>query len=100
MAAGVDWRLPTGDEEELLGIAGAQGKFYVAASSAHGKFSPHVNLGLTVSGDTEAARGCDVRLPIHPDEVGYAAGVDFALTPQLHGRGRHRRPDAAGYGCV
>jgi hypothetical protein len=83
VAVGVDWRLPTGDEEELLGIAGAQGKFYVAASSAHGKFSPHVNLGLTVSGDTEAARDPLTFVFDPPDEVGYAAGVDFAVTPRF-----------------
>jgi hypothetical protein len=83
VAAGVDWRLPTGDEEELLGIAGAQGKFYVAASSAHGKFSPHFNLGLTVSGDTEAARDPETFVFDPPDEVGYAAGVDFAVTPRF-----------------
>ena len=83
VAAGVDWRLPTGDEEELLGIAGAQGKFYVAASSAHGKFSPHFNLGLTVSGDTEAARDPETFVFDPPDEVAYAAGVDFAVTPQF-----------------
>ena len=83
LAAGVDWRLPTGDEEELLGIAGPQGRFYVAASSAYGSVSPHFNLGLTVSGDTEAARSPDTFVVDPPDEVGYAAGVDFAVTPRL-----------------
>ena len=83
VAAGVDWRLPTGDEEELLGIAGAQGKFYLAASSAHGRISPHVNVGFTVSGDTEAARSEDTFVYDPADEIGYAAGVDVALTPRL-----------------
>jgi outer membrane putative beta-barrel porin/alpha-amylase len=83
VAAGVDWRLPTGDEEELLGIAGAQGKFYVAASSAYGSVSPHFNLGFTVSGDTEAARSQDTFIFEPPDEVGYAAGVDVAVTSRL-----------------
>lgn len=83
LALGVDWRLPTGDEEELLGIAGAQGKFYLAASSAHGKISPHFNLGLTVSGDTEAARSPETVVFDPPDEIGYAGGVDFAVTPRF-----------------
>ena len=83
LAAGVDWRLPTGDEEELLGIAGAQGKFYVAASSAYGSVSPHFNFGLTVSGATEAARSLETFVYDPPDEVGYAAGVDVAVTPRL-----------------
>ena len=83
LAAGVDWRLPTGDEEELLGIAGAQGRFYVAASSAYGVVSPHFNLGLTVSGATEAARSETTFVYDPPDEVGYAAGVDVAVTPRF-----------------
>ena len=83
LAAGVDWRLPTGDEEELLGIAGAQGKFYVAASSAHGRISPHANFGYTISGDTTAARSEETFVFAPPDEFGYAAGVDFAATPRL-----------------
>jgi hypothetical protein len=83
LAAGVDWRLPTGDEEELLGIAGPQGKFYLAASSAYGRLSPHFNASLTVSGDTAAARSSETAVYDPPDEVGYAAGVDVALTPRV-----------------
>ena len=47
------------------------------------KFSPHFNLGLTVSGDTEAARDPETFVFDPPDEVGYAAGVDFAVTPRF-----------------
>jgi Putative MetA-pathway of phenol degradation len=83
LAVGVDWRLPTGDEEELTGIAGAQGKFYVAASSAYGRLSPHANFGYTISGDTTAARSTETAVFAPPDEFGYAAGVDFAVTPRL-----------------
>jgi Putative MetA-pathway of phenol degradation len=83
LAAGVDWRLPTGDEEELLGIAGAQGKFYVAASSAHGRVSPHFNAGFTVSGDTTAARSLETALFAPPDEWNYAGGIDVAVTDRF-----------------
>ncbi len=83
LAAGVDWRLPTGDEEELLGIPGAQGKFYLAASSAYGRLSPHANVGYTISGDTTAARSEETFVFAPPDELGYAVGVDFAATPRL-----------------
>jgi hypothetical protein len=83
LAAGVDWRLPTGDEEELLGVAGAQGKFYVAASSAYGRFSPHFNAGLTVSGDTTAGRSLETAIFQPADEINYAGGVDVAITPHL-----------------
>jgi hypothetical protein len=83
LAAGVDWRLPTGDEEELLGIAGAQGKFFLAASTAFGRISPHGNFGYTISGDTSAARSTETLVFAPPDEFGYAAGVDVAATPRL-----------------
>jgi hypothetical protein len=83
LAAGVDWRLPTGDEEELLGIAGAQGKVYLAASSAYGRVSPHFNAGLTISGDTSAARSSETAVFDPPDEINYAGGVDVAITPRV-----------------
>lgn len=83
LAAGIDWRLPTGDEEELLGIAGAQGKFYLAASSAHGRVSPHLNVGFTVSGDTAAARSLETFVFDPPDEWNYAGGIDVAVTDRI-----------------
>ena len=83
LAAGVDWRLPTGDEEELLGIAGAQGKFYLAASSAYARLSPHFNVGFTVSGDTAAARSLETAVFAPPDEWNYAGGIDVAVTDRF-----------------
>ena len=83
LAAGVDWRLPTGDEEDLLGVAGAQGKFFVAISGGQGRVSPHANLGFTISGDTEAGRSEDTFLGPPPDEFNYSAGLDIAATPRL-----------------
>jgi hypothetical protein len=83
LAAGVDWRLPTGDEEELTGIAGAQGKFYLAASGAYGRFSPHATFGYTISGDTTAARSSETLVFAPPDEFTWAGGVDFAATPRI-----------------
>src|SRR5205085_10601035 len=78
-----DWRLPTGDALDLLGVAGAQAKFYVAASGAVGRLSPHVNLGFTVSGESAAAKDFATVVTGPPDEFNYAGGVDVAVTPRL-----------------
>jgi hypothetical protein len=80
LAAGVDLRLPTGDEQNLLGIAGAQAKVYVAASTGLGRVSPHLNVGYTLSGASDAAAGSDSVLIPPPDEINYAAGADVAVS--------------------
>ena len=79
VAAGVDLRLPTGDEENLLGIAGAQAKLFVVASTGLGRVSPHMNLGYTVSGATDAAVAAN-SLCAPPDEINYAGGADVAVS--------------------
>jgi hypothetical protein len=78
LAAGVDVRLPTGDEQNLLGIAGAQAKMYLAASTGLGRLSPHLNVGYTVSSASDAARVPNAVLIAPPDEVTYAGGLDVA----------------------
>ena len=83
LAAGADLRLPTGDEDNLLGIAGAQAKLFVIASTGFGRVSPHMNLGYTVSGATDAADTASsaaiAPLIAPPDEMNYAAGADVAV---------------------
>jgi hypothetical protein len=83
LALGVDWRLPTGDEEDLLGVAGWQGKFYFAGSRGQGRMSPHVNFGFTMSGESSAAQSRATFVFTPPDEVNYSGGFDFAATPRL-----------------
>ena len=80
LAAGVDLRLPTGDEENLLGIAGGQAKLYVAASTGLGRVSPHVNFGYTLSGTSDAAGEIGSALIPPPDELNYAGGADVAVS--------------------
>lgn len=77
IAAAVDLRLPTGDEQELLGSGSTQAKLFLIASGAGKKFSPHLNLGYTFSRGGSAATG---RLP---DEINYTVGFDTALFPRL-----------------
>lgn len=82
LAGGVDIRLPTGDELDLLGLPGAQGKFYLAASTAFNKLSPHVNVGYSVAGESDAAADPESFVFPPPDEVNYTGGVDYAVTPR------------------
>jgi hypothetical protein len=76
-AAALDLRLPTGDEQDLLGTGATQGKIFLIASGAMGSFSPHANLGYTIS-----SGGGDLTGDL-PDEINYAAGFDWALHPRL-----------------
>ncbi len=80
LAGGADVRLPTGDERNLLGIAGGQAKVYVAASTEFGHVSPHVNFGYTVSGESDAAKVPNSFLIAPPDEVNYAGGADVPVS--------------------
>jgi hypothetical protein len=82
LAVGVDARLPTGDELDLLGIAGPQAKVYVAASSAFNRFSPHVNFGVTISGESDSAADPDTFVTAPPDEINFVGGMDVAATPR------------------
>ena len=76
MAAAVDLRLPTGSEEDLLGLGTTQAKIYFIASSGNDRFSPHVNIGYTLSGDGSAALAIS-------DEFNYAGGVEYVAHPRL-----------------
>jgi hypothetical protein len=77
LAIGLDLRLPTGDEQELLGSGATQAKLFAIASGGGRKFSPHLNFGYTFSTGGGAAIG------ELPDEINYTAGFDAALLPRL-----------------
>ena len=105
LAAALDLRLPTGDEDELLGTGATQTKLLFVASGEYGRFSPHVNFGYTFSnGETsEEATSFDldpvtVRAQHHsgrvalapnaidlsvPDEVNYTLGFSVAATSKV-----------------
>lgn len=71
LAAAAEVRLPTGDEEDLLGTGETQVKLFLIGSADLGRLSPHVNLGYTLSaGDLS-------------DEVNLAVGFDSALHPKI-----------------
>jgi hypothetical protein len=76
LAAGLDVRVPTGDESNLLGTGGVQTKLNAIGSVALGPFSPHVNAGYTFSSEG-ALPGTTLR-----DEITVAGGFDWAMTPR------------------
>lgn len=81
-AVGLDLRLPTGDEDNLLGIAGTQAKLYGVYSTSFGRINPHVNVGYTFSRGNKASSDPDSILFTPPDEVNYTAGVDVVVHPK------------------
>jgi hypothetical protein len=76
VAAGVDVRLPTGDSADLLGTGSTQVKGFLIASGGKSRFSPHVNVGYTFTGESDT-------FGVLPDEINYAAGFDAALSNRL-----------------
>ncbi len=111
LAAGLDLRLPTGDEDELLGTGATRAAMSFIYSGDYGGFSPHVNVGYTLSNGQSSAvaneidvdptehhlelvpnlTAADVDLEF-PDEFNYVFGVNVAAGPKvtigfdLHGR--------------
>ncbi len=77
LAAGVDLRLPTGDEADLLGTGAKQAKLYLIASGPAGRFSPRASLGYTFS-----SGGSDFTGTLS-DEINYTAGFDAGLHPRV-----------------
>jgi hypothetical protein len=103
LAAALDLRLPTGDEDELLGTGATQTKLLFVASGEYGRFSPHVNFGYTFSnGETsEEATSFDLDPTLFalntipggfmpneidlsvPDELNYTFGFSVAATSKV-----------------
>jgi hypothetical protein len=93
LAVGLDARMPTGDERNLLG-SGAMGlRPFVVYSASYRRVSPHVNLAYqwngesVLAGDPATGRKDDV-----PDQLHFAVGADvgiderFSLTGDFLGR--------------
>ena len=84
LAAGVDVRLPTGDERNLLGSGALGIKPFAAFSTSFGAFAPHANIGYqwngesVVAGDVRAGTKADL-----PDRFLYALGSDLSLNDRF-----------------
>jgi hypothetical protein len=91
MAFLVELKLPTGDEERLLGTGGTNITGLLVASRTYARwFTPHVNLGYEI--DTKDTRESAIR---------YALGFDARLLPELTlaaGIIGRAKPDGTGTG--
>ncbi len=102
LAAGLDLRLPTGNEDELLGTGATRAELSFIYSGDYGRVSPHVNVGYTFSsgqssavaselavdadehrlGDVPNLAFTDIDLEF-PDEFNYVFGVNVAPHPKV-----------------
>jgi hypothetical protein len=84
LAAGLDLRLPTGDERNLLGSGAAGLRPFAAFSTSVGRLAPHVNIAYQWNGDSvvagDVASGVKADLP---DRFMYAVGTDHGLTDRF-----------------
>jgi hypothetical protein len=84
LAAGLDARLPTGDEQNLLGAGAAGVRPFAAFSSSYGAFAPHANVAYQWNGRSILAG--DVRSGIKaglPDQFLYVVGSDFGVNDRF-----------------
>jgi hypothetical protein len=83
LAAAVDVRLPTGDENELLGAGGTEAKLLLIASSERGRLGQHVNIGYTAAHGDVAGTVAGLSATSLPDEINYTGGVEFVANPRF-----------------
>ena len=82
LAAAADVRLPTGDEENLLG-GSTQVKLFLVESAGTDRITQHVNIGYTISSTSNGQSATAIGLADFPDELNYAAGLEFVLEPRI-----------------
>jgi hypothetical protein len=84
MALGVDLRLPTGDEKNLLGTGAPGVQPFAVWSAAFGAVSPHVNVGYQWNGSSilggDPGTGISEDLP---DVGAYSAGAVVEIHPRV-----------------
>jgi hypothetical protein len=84
LAAGVDVRLPTGDEMNLLGSGTAGLQPFVIWSGTRGNISPHVNASYKWNGSSVLAGNPATGERAHfPDQASYAVGADVSVNSRL-----------------
>jgi hypothetical protein len=84
LATGLDVRMPTGDEQNLLGSGAVGIRPFVAFSSQMGAFAPHANAAFQWNG--ESLIGGNVHDGVKadlPDQFTYALGGDVLVAPRL-----------------
>lgn len=84
VAVGVDLKLPTGDESNLLGTGAAAVQPYAVWSDTIGSFSPHVNAGYRWNGSSVIAGQSGTGLSRDlPDAAVFSAGGALEVHPRL-----------------
>jgi len=84
MALGLDVRVPTGDEENLLGVGAPGIRPFVVLSRSSRAFSPHINVGYlwngssVLAGNPATGEAADL-----PDQVTYVVGADFGVSQRF-----------------
>ena len=73
LAMGLDLRVPTGDEDNLLGSGATQTRLYLIAGASGKRFAPRANAGYTFSSGGGEFTG------ELPNELSYSAGFDAVL---------------------
>jgi hypothetical protein len=84
IALGLDMRLPTGDERNLLGTGAAGIQPFFVWSANYNTFSPHFNIGYQWNGSS--ILGSDLESGVTEDlpDVGvYAVGAVVAIHPRI-----------------
>lgn len=80
LSLALDLRVPTGDEEDLLGSGAAGVSPFLVWSATAGAFSPHVNVGYRWNGESILAGNPTTgETGDLPDQAFYTVGADFAL---------------------
>lgn len=84
LAAGLDLRLPTGDEQNLLGSGALGARPFVALSASYRAASPHLNAAYQWNGKSLLAGDVRERVKADlPDQFQYAVGTDVSVNPRL-----------------
>jgi Putative MetA-pathway of phenol degradation len=86
LAAAVAVRLPTGDEETLVGLGLTRTLVSLIGSASYGRFSPHVNVGYEFwSKDVSIERTFQTTTDTVSagDQFQYAAGFEYAVHDRL-----------------
>jgi hypothetical protein len=78
---GLDLRIPTGDEQNLLGAGAAGLRPFAIWSGTHGVVSPHVNLGYLWNGSSPLAGSplAGTSEPL-PAQLSFTVGADLRLS--------------------
>ena len=84
LALGLEARLPTGQEENLLGSGSLGLKVFTAASATYGRVAPHLNVAYQWNGRSllagDAATGVKGDMP---DDLSYVFGADVGIERRL-----------------